>query len=124
MLLLVALGGALGAVGRYLTIAGVGAVTGFGFPFGTLVVNVVGSFVLGVLAESMTLVWSPSAELRAMLVVGVLGAYTTFSTFSLDVVMQLERGNFVGAALYILSSVSLCVLGLYAGMRLMRLVLT
>lgn len=123
MLLLVALGGAIGAVGRYLTVAGVGAVTGLGFPFGTLVVNIVGSFALGALVESASLVWSPSPELRAMLVVGVLGAYTTFSTFSLDVVMQIERGNIIGAAIYILSSVALCVLALYAGMRLMRLVL-
>ena len=124
MLLFVALGGALGAVGRYLTVAGVGAVTGLAFPFGTLVVNVVGSFILGALVESAALAWSPSQELRAMLVVGVLGAYTTFSTFSLDVVLQLERGNFGGAAIYILSSVTLCVLALYGGMRLMRLVLT
>ncbi len=124
MLLLVALGGALGAVGRYLTVAGVGAVTGLGFPFGTLVVNIVGSFALGALVESASVVWSPSPELRAMLVVGVLGAYTTFSTFSLDVVLQLERGNVFGAAIYILSSVTLCVLALYGGMRLMRLVLT
>ena len=124
MLLFVALGGALGAVGRYLTITGVGAVAGMGFPYGTLVVNVVGSFILGVLVETMALVWSPSQELRAMLVVGVLGAYTTFSTFSLDVVLQLERGNLIGTVIYVLSSVSLCVLGLYGGLRLMRLVLT
>ena len=123
MLLLVALGGAIGAVGRYLTVAGVGAVTGLGFPFGTLVVNIVGSFALGALVETASLVWSPSPELRAMLVVGVLGAYTTFSTFSLDVVLQLERGNIVGAATYILLSVTFCVLALYGGMRLMRLVL-
>ena len=62
-------------------------------------------------------------EMRAFLVVGVLGAFTTFSTFSLDVILQIERGNLAAAAVYIVSSVTLAVLGLFAGLRLMRLVL-
>ncbi len=124
MLFFVAAGGALGAIGRYLTVVGVGAVMGHGFPFGTLVVNVLGSFILGGLVETMALKWSFSQEVRALLVVGMLGAFTTFSTFSLDVIVQLERGHLVPAAIYILSSVTLSVLALFAGLRLMRVILT
>ncbi len=63
MLLVVAAGGAIGAMARYLTVVGVGAVVGMGFPYGTLVVNIVGSFVLGVLVETAALSWSPSQEM-------------------------------------------------------------
>jgi len=124
MLLFVAMGGALGAIGRYLAVVGVTAMMGQGFPYGTLVVNVVGSFVLGALTEAMVLSLSVSQEVRALLVVGMLGAFTTFSTFSLDVIVQLERGHLVPAAVYILSSVTFSVLALFAGLRLMRMVLT
>jgi CrcB protein len=123
MMLFVAAGGALGAVARYLAVTGVGAVVGMGFPYGTMVVNILGSFILGALVETLALTWSPSQEVRALLVVGILGAFTTFSTFSLDVILQLERGHLTGAAVYILSSVTFSVLGLFAGLRLMRLVL-
>ena len=85
ILLAVAAGGALGAVGRYLVITQVGHWFGTGFPLGTIVVNVLGSFAMGLLIESAALFWSPSQELRALLAVGVLGAFTTFSTFSMDV---------------------------------------
>jgi len=123
MLLFVAVGGAVGAVGRYLTVVGVGAVMGHGFPYGTLVVNVLGSFILGALLETWALKWSVSQEGRALLVVGMLGAFTTFSTFSLDVVVQLERGHLMPAAIYIITSVTFSVLALFAGLRLMRMVL-
>ena len=124
MLIFVAMGGAVGAVGRYLTVAGVGAVMGHGFPYGTLVVNILGSFILGVLVETMALKFSVSQEVRALLVVGMLGAFTTFSTFSLDVVVQLERGHLIPAAIYIITSVTFSVLALFAGLRLVRMVLT
>jgi len=123
MLVFIAAGGALGAMARYLAISGVGALVGMAFPYGTIVVNILGSFILGALVEVMALVWSPSQEIRALMVVGVLGAFTTFSTFSLDVILQIERGHLVAAALYILSSVTFSVLGLFAGLRLMRLFL-
>ena len=123
MLLFIAAGGAFGAMARYLAISGIGAIVGMAFPYGTLVVNILGSFILGALVEILALTWSPSQEVRALLVVGVLGAFTTFSAFSLDVVLQVERGHLVGAAIYILSSVTFSVLGLFAGLRLMRLIL-
>ena len=123
LLLAVAAGGALGALGRYAVMSGVGHWIGHGFPWGTLIVNVVGSVLMGVLVEVMALVWSPSPEVRALLVVGLLGAFTTFSTFSLDVVVLIERGELVPALAYIVASVVVCVAGLYAGLHATRAVL-
>ncbi len=123
LLIAVAAGGAVGAVGRYLVVSGVGHWIGHGFPWGTLIVNVLGSIAMGVLVEVMAVVWSPSAEVRALLVVGVLGAFTTFSTFSLDVVVLIDRGELLPALAYILASVVVCVAGLYAGMHGMRAIL-
>lgn len=123
MLIAVAAGGAVGAVGRYLVMSQVGHWLGMSFPYGTLVVNVVGSFVLGALVEIMALVWSTGQELRAFLVVGVLGAFTTFSTFSLDAVALVERGAIGAAALYVAASVFFAIAGLVAGLALFRLLL-
>lgn len=120
MLMAVALGGAMGAVGRYLVIGQVGQWFGTGFPTGTIVVNVVGSFVMGLFIELMALTWSPSPELRALLTVGFLGAFTTFSTFSMDVALLTERSHLGQAAFYILVSVALSIAGLFAGMHLFR----
>ena len=120
MLLAVAAGGAAGAVGRYLVMSGVGHLFGTGFPLGTIVVNVLGSFALGVLVELSALAWSPAPELRALLVVGVLGAFTTFSTFSMDAVLLFERGNLGLAALYIVSSVVLSIAAFFAALLLLR----
>lgn len=124
MLLAVAAGGALGAVGRYLVISQIGHWFGTGFPLGTLAVNVIGSFAMGALIETMALVWSTSQEVRAFLAVGILGAFTTFSTFSMDVALLFERGAMVQTALYILASVTLSIAGLFAGLHLMRGLLT
>jgi CrcB protein len=123
ILLAVAAGGAFGAVGRYLVMSQVAHWFGTGFPYATLAVNVIGSFVLGLLIETLALVWSPPQELRALLVVGVLGAFTTFSTFSMDVALQVERGETGLAALYIVASVTLSIAGLFAGLHLVRAVL-
>lgn len=124
MIFTVAAGGAFGAVARYLVVTGVGRWLGpHDFPWGTLAVNVVGSVLMGVLIELMALVWSPSQEMRAFLVIGVLGAFTTFSTFSLDVVSLAERGQALYLAVYVAGSVILCVGGLYAAMSVMRTVL-
>lgn len=122
MLLAVAAGGALGAVGRYLVMSQVGHWFGQGFPYGTLVVNVLGSFIMGLLVEAWALAWSPSQELRALLAVGLLGAFTTFSTFSLDTLVLYERGAFLSVGLYIVGSVVLSVGGLVAGLHLGRAV--
>ncbi|MEQ9554590.1 MAG: fluoride efflux transporter CrcB [Rhodospirillales bacterium] len=123
MLLAVAMGGAVGAVGRFLVVNAVGSQLGHGFPWGTFTVNLVGSFVLGALIEISALHWSPPPEIRAFLVVGVLGAFTTFSTFSLDSYTLIDRGQIGAAAVYIGGSVVLCIFGFWAGIALLRQVL-
>lgn len=123
LVLAIALGGAIGAVGRHYVSVAMTLLVGHGFPWGTLVVNIVGSFAMGALIETMALVWSPSLEMRALLTVGVLGAFTTFSTFSLDVATIYERGTPLVLAVYVAASVALSILALFAGLRLMRLVL-
>ena len=123
MLLAVALGGAVGAMARYGVYVAAGRMLGHGFPWATLIVNVVGSFMLAALVEVLALKWSPSQEVRAMLTVGVLGAFTTFSTFSLDVVTLAQRQAWTPAALYILASVTVSVAAFVAGLRLTRLII-
>ncbi|TNE35782.1 MAG: fluoride efflux transporter CrcB [Alphaproteobacteria bacterium] len=120
MLLSVALGGAIGACARYGAAQLFLRMMGPGYPYGTLFVNVFGSFLMGMLVETLALRWSPPAELRVLLVTGFLGAFTTFSTFSLDVSLMVERGQSLTAALYVLLSVVLSIGGLFAGLHLMR----
>jgi CrcB protein len=122
--LAVAAGGALGALARYLMVGRFELWLGGGFPFGTLTANVLGSFLMGVLIEVLALVWSPSEALRALLAVGVLGSFTTFSGFSLDTLLLVEAGAPGQAALYVLASVSLSLIGIYGGMRLSRVALS
>lgn len=121
MYLSIALGGALGACARY----GVGSLAvrflGHGYPYGTLIVNVVGSLMMGILIEYMALRWSPSPEVRTFLVTGFLGAFTTFSTFSLDVAVQVQKGDLLAAGSYILLSVILSIAGLFAGLQIVRM---
>ncbi len=124
MLLSVAFGGALGAVFRYVLMSGIGHFIHAGFPLATLFVNVLGSFALGSLIEIMALSWSPGQEMRSFLVIGVLGAFTTFSTFSQDVIFLIERGQMMSAGLYIALSVVLSIAGLFAGLALFRQMLT
>jgi CrcB protein len=123
MIAWVAAGGALGSVARYLTMVGMGRLMGGAFPWGTLAVNILGSAVMGLLIEGMALKWNWDQELRVFLTVGILGGFTTFSTFSMDVALLAERGEFLNAALYIAGSVILSVLALFAAMFLARQVL-
>jgi len=120
MLLFVAMGGAFGAVARYVTMSLAGQLFGHGFPYGTIAVNVIGSFVLGGLVETLALIWSPSEAVRAMLVVGVLGSFTTFSTFSLDVHTLAVRGSYLALGGYVTVSVLLSVAAFTAGLMLFR----
>ncbi|MFV2070677.1 MAG: fluoride efflux transporter CrcB, partial [Pirellulales bacterium] len=114
-LLAVAAGGAVGAVARYLVFIAAARLLGTEFPFGTLTVNVVGSFFIGVLAESLALAWTVSTETRLFLVVGMLGAFTTFSTFSLDFAFLYERGQWLLSTVYVIASVVLSIGALFAG---------
>lgn len=117
LVLAIALGGAVGAVGRYFVASRMLQWLGTGFPWGTFTVNVLGSVALGVLVGVMTHSWSPSPEMRSFLVVGLFGAFTTFSAFSLDTILLVERGEMSLAILYIGASVVLAVAGLFVGLR-------
>lgn len=120
MFLAIAAGGALGALLRYLTVLAVARWAGVTFPWGTMTVNVVGSFVLGLLLEVLTNRQLLTPEWRGFLIIGGLGAFTTFSTFSMDAVALLDRGNWGPALAYIVGSVVLSVTAFFIAMRLGR----
>ena len=116
----VAAGGAIGAVLRY----GVNLVSthlwGTEFPWATLTVNVAGSFAMGVLIAVFAHFWQPPQEMKIFLVTGLLGAFTTFSTFSLDVSVLWERGALLATGGYVMASVVLSVAALFAGLLIVR----
>ncbi|GEO82188.1 fluoride efflux transporter CrcB [Pararhodospirillum oryzae] len=119
--LAVALGGAVGAMARYGVSVLTVRVIGHGFPLATMIVNVVGSFVMGALIEALALRWTVPPEVRLFLIAGFLGAFTTFSTFTLDVVALADRGQVVASTLYLGLSVALGLGALVAGMALGRM---
>ena len=121
--LVIALGGGLGAVSRHFLNGWVARLMGGDFPWGILVINVIGSLLMGVLVEWMALRGAVSHELRVFLTVGILGGFTTFSSFSLDTWLLIERGQTVPAFAYVALSVGLAIAALAAGLHLTRLVL-
>ena len=123
LVIAIAAGGAVGAVARHFFAAKVMSLAGAGFPWGILCVNVLGSFAMGCLVEAMAIAWSPGPAVRAFLVVGFLGAFTTFSAFSMDVALLYERGQLLAAGLYVSASVALSVGALFLGLYLVRLAL-
>ena len=102
----VAVGGALGSVARYLVGIGSGKLFGTDFPWGTLIINVTGSFLIGAFVGLFAVKWDVSQTTRAFLTVGICGGYTTFSTFSLDAYYLMERGQSLASSAYIVASVS------------------
>jgi len=117
----IAAGGASGALLRFWVSNGVYALLGRGFPFGTLAVNVLGSLVMGVLYVVLLDRMTTGPEIRAALLIGLLGAFTTFSTFSMETVNLIEQAELVKAVLNILVSVTACVLAAWLGVLLGRL---
>jgi len=111
IVLAVALGGAFGAVGRHFMNVAATHWFGHGFPWGTILVNVLGSFLMGCLISLLAHVWH-----------GLLGAFTTFSTFSLDIVTLFERHAYLPMAGYMAGSLCLSILGLILGMFLIRII--
>ncbi|EKE73596.1 MULTISPECIES: fluoride efflux transporter CrcB [Oceanibaculum] len=124
MLIAVALGGAVGAVARHEVNRLMGQWLGTGFPWGTLTVNLIGCFLIGVLVEGLALKFQASPELRGFLVTGFLGALTTFSAFSLDVAVLSGRGAYGPAFLYVGASVIGCLAAVFLAMYLTRQVLS
>lgn len=121
-LFLVMLGGAVGAGARHLVGRAALAIWGPGSPIGTLAVNIIGGFAMGLLAAWLATRASGDEALRYLLGVGVLGGFTTFSAFSLETVLMIERGELVTALLYILASVALSIGALFAGLQVSRMV--
>ena len=122
MVIAVALGGAVGAAARYGVGVWVGRAIGHGFPWATMIVNIAGSFLLGALIGYMALRGHLSAEWRAFLTVGVMGAFTTFSAFSMDATVLAERGALGPAVLYVTVSVVGALAAFWFGLRGARLV--
>jgi len=119
-ILAIASGGAIGAMLRYAVASGTHALFGRGFPYGTLVVNVVGCLGMGFLYILLLERLSLGPEWRAALQVGLLGAFTTFSTFSMETLLLLESGETQKAVINIILSVFLCLAATWAGMVLGR----
>lgn len=115
-LLLVALGGAIGASFRHLASIAALRIMGSGFPWGTLFVNVFGSLIMGLFIAWLTKKSGVSNELRLFVATGILGGFTTFSAFSLDVANMFERGDMMSTAGYVLASVVLSVAAVFMGL--------
>ena len=111
----VAAGGALGALLRYVISQYFGQAAGVIFPWGTLVINISGSFAMGLL-HSFALAGTVSPHVRAFLAIGLLGAFTTFSTFTLESIMMLREGEVLRTFVYVASSVLAGLLSVFAGL--------
>jgi len=114
-ILLIAVGGALGAVMRFLSQVTVYELVGRGFPYGTLFVNVTGSFLMGLLSIFLVEKFNLGAEWHMAILIGVLGSFTTFSTFSLETLVLFEQGDMFKALANILLSVVLCIGAVWTG---------
>jgi fluoride exporter len=119
----IAFGGAIGAVSRYWLYSAVQRLHDSGFPLGTFVVNVLGSFLIGVFFVLLAEKAQIAEQWRPIIVVGFLGGLTTFSTFSLDALLLFEQGHYNTALFYIISSIVLCLIAAFAGMQLTRVLL-
>ena len=122
MFLYAAAGGAIGAAARYGVNVTTPKLIGPGFPWATLIVNVAGSFVMGLLIAMMAHAWNTSQEMRVFLMTGVLGGFTTFSAFSLDFVALYERKEYGLAVSYAGGSVLMSLIAVFAGLYLARTV--
>ena len=118
--LIVFLGGGLGAVLRHSVNIAVARLIGTAFPYATMIENVTGSLVMGILAAYFAFKGDASQHLRLFLTTGILGGYTTFSAYSLDVALLYERGEIGMAAIYATGSVLLSIAALFAGLALVR----
>ena len=118
--LLVFFGGGLGASLRHAVNMACAKSLGTAFPYGTFIINISGSTVMGLIAGYLAFKGEATQHWRLFLMTGSLGGYTTFSAFSLDTALLYERGEVSLAALYVLGSVGVSIAGLFAGLALMR----
>ncbi len=118
--LAVAAGGAVGALLRFWMSTAVYALVGRGFPYGTLAVNVLGSLLMGLFTVILLERLAGGAEWRAIILIGVLGAFTTFSTFSVETLSLIEEGAHLKALLNVVLSVALCLFAAALGILLAR----
>ncbi|MEH2587239.1 CrcB protein [Bradyrhizobium sp. AZCC 1721] len=118
--LLVFLGGGLGATLRHLINLACARCLGTSFPWGTFIINISGSTAMGLIAGYLAFKGEASQPWRLFLMTGVLGGYTTFSAYSLDAALLYERGELGLAALYVIGSVMLSIVGLFGGLALVR----
>ncbi len=118
--LIVFLGGGMGAALRHGINIAVARLAGTAFPYATLLINISGSLVMGLVAGYFAFRSGGPQHLRLFLTTGILGGYTTFSAFSLDAVLLYERGEIGAAAAYVVGSVVLSILGLMIGLALVR----
>src|SRR3954451_5475208 len=116
--LIVFLGAGIGGALRHGINVGAARLLGYGFPFGTLIVNVIGSFLIGLLAGYFGFRTGIDQHLRLFLTTGILGGFTTFSAFSLDAALLVERHAYALAAGYVVGSVVLGLIGLFLGLSL------
>lgn len=119
VILSVGVGGGLGALIRYFVASWVQP-AGSAFNWGILIVNITGGLLMGMIVEAGALKLSLSPEMRAFLTTGILGGYTTFSTFSLDSALLLQKGEYALAAFYVIGSVVLSIAALFAGLWMVR----
>jgi CrcB protein len=118
--LIVFVGGGIGAAIRHGINLAAFRLVGPGFPYGTLFINVVGSFVMGLTAEYFALKAGMPQHLRLFLTTGIYGGFTTFSAFSLEAALLYERGDLAGAVIYVAASVILSIAALFAGLAVIR----
>ena len=118
--LVVFVGAGVGGAIRHFMNVWVARLMGTGFPWNTFVINVTGSLVMGLVAGWFALKGGATGHLRLFLATGILGGYTTFSAFSLDAILLWERHDYAGAAYYVGGSVALSLIGLVAGLWVMR----
>jgi len=118
--IVVFLGGGLGAALRHGINLAVARMLGAEFPYATFFINVTGSFVMGLIAAWFAFKGDASQHWRLFLTTGILGGYTTFSTFSLDAALLYERGQLMLAVVYVTGSVVLGLVGLFAGLAIVR----
>lgn len=115
----IGLGGAIGSVARYF-VSTIQSPTWTGFPYAIFIVNVSGGFIMGVMTELMALKFSVSPEVRAFLTTGILGGYTTFSTFSLESALLIQRHAYMTATGYVVGSAILSIAALFCGLWIIR----